>query len=69
MVINGATFLLFVGPDVRVDIRRCVKQSILSAPQSWLCPTQNHGIVESPWMEKTYKIIQSNCPLVTNSSH
>jgi len=28
-----------------------------------------HRIIESPRLEKTYKIIQSNCPSITNSSH
>jgi len=30
---------------------------------------QIHRITESPRLEKTYKIILSNCPPITNSSH
>lgn len=38
-------------------------------PSSLAPISENHSITESARFEKTYRITQSNCPPITNSSH
>jgi len=39
------------------------------SPASQENQSQNHRIIESPRLEKTHRITQSNCPPITNTSH
>jgi len=58
--------------DIRLEVTLClVPVGLQKDHRSTMSSLEHriHRIIESPRLEKTYKIIQSNCLPITNSSH